>query len=81
MRTALIGLIIMQITLVPDSVTPGTILAAILNGRHFSIWWTSAIFKFLKFYNMAAEAPFLNYNLTLNSAIFLKLLLLGSIPI
>jgi len=35
MRTALIGLIIMQITLVPDSLAPATLFAAILDGRHF----------------------------------------------
>jgi len=53
METTLIGLIIMQITLVPDSVTPGCFFwPAILNGRHFPIWRKPAIFKFLNFYNM-----------------------------
>ena len=36
MQTALIGLIITQINLLSDSVTLATVLAAILNGRHFS---------------------------------------------
>jgi len=53
MRTALMGLIIMQITLVPDSVTPANVLVRHLNGRHFLIWLKPAIFKFLNFYKRA----------------------------
>ena len=66
MRTALIGLIIMQITLVSDSVAPGTVWTALLDGRHFPIWWTSA--QFLNFLNFTIWRLFLN--LTLKAAIF-----------
>ena len=47
MGTALIDLIIMQITLVPDSLAPSWM------GAIFSIWRKPAIFKFLIFYKMA----------------------------
>ena len=50
MRTALIDLIIMQITLVPDSVTPAIVLVRHLGwAPFFSIWRKPAIFEFLKF--------------------------------
>ena len=60
---ALIDLIIMQITLVPDSVTPAIVLVRHLGwAPFFSIWRKPAIFKFLQ------KAVILN--LTLKSAIF-----------
>ena len=66
MRTALIDLIIMQITLVPDSVTPAIVLVRHLGwAPFFLIWRKPAIFKFLNFYKRAV----IFLNLTLNSAI------------
>jgi len=54
MRTALIDLIIMQITLVPDSVTPAIVLVRHLGwAPFFSIWQKPAIFKILNFYKRA----------------------------
>jgi len=49
MQTALIDLIIMHITLVPDSVAPAIVLTHHLEwAPFFPIWWKPAIFKFLK---------------------------------
>jgi len=75
MQTALICLIIMQINLVPDCVTPGTVLFWFPT-LFDSPSWKGTIFQyggqtqFLNFYNFVNKALFLNYNLSLKSAIF-----------
>ena len=52
MRTALIGLIIMQITLVPDSVTPAIVLVRHLEWAPFFFQYGRSL-QFLNFYKMA----------------------------
>ena len=51
MRTALIGLIIMQISLVPDSLAPATVLARHLEWAPFFQYGGGQ--QFLNFYKMA----------------------------
>jgi len=75
----------MLITLVPDILAPLTIfligilsgiyLVIILDGRHFAIWRTRTIFKFLLFkYNLTFKTRHFYYSLTFyNMAAVFKL--------